>query len=96
MNATRDHEEVVEDIVRGIFDALPTEGFFAFRAAAEADWKALSPRELVDQLGDARKLLESLHDTAETMGVVMHTVHRDALERVEAAHERARHAAGIE
>jgi hypothetical protein len=95
MNATHnEHEQVVEEIVRGIFDALPTEG--EYREAAEYDLKRLSPVELLhDQLLSAQEFLEGLHNTAEAMGVVAQTIHRDTLERVRDAHSWAAHVAGI-
>lgn len=97
VNATQnEHEQVVEEIVRTILDALPGEGEHTYRDAAEYDLKRLSPVELATQFQDAEQLLRGLYNTAEGMGVVMQAIHRDCLERVEEAHERAKRAAGIE
>jgi hypothetical protein len=96
VNATNQHEQVVEGIVRGIFDALPTEGEWSYRDAVEADLKELTPVQLVDQLQEAELLLEGMINTAERMGVVMQAIHGDTLERVREAHVRALRAAGLD
>jgi hypothetical protein len=90
------HAAVVEEIVRTIFDALPTEelgedGWLdSYRNATEEDLKKPTPEELADEFLSLRQFIESLCNTAEMAGVVAQMVHRDCAEWVEEAYRRAR------
>jgi len=80
--AANEHQRVVEEIVREIFDALDTS-----EAAAEGD---LSPEELACDLGQVSNIGEGFCVAMEDIGPVALTVLSDCRQRVREVHRRAK------
>jgi hypothetical protein len=97
-----EHERFVEEVVRGIFDALDASdslkdgGRGSQREAIEEMLKQLSPEELADQLRAATVIVEGFVEAADGMNWAVLTALSDCRERVREAHRRATLAAGLE
>src|SRR5215210_3259095 len=95
VNTTEQHEQMVEAIVRDIFDALDVSDSEAEGGqgsevdAVLFDLKRLSPQELEDQLWAAERIVEGLINSAEAISATAQAVFTDCHNRVLEAHRRA-------